>query len=124
MIPHSGNNNLIRDEVFYNEKVNIKYLRTFGCICYFRDQSPHKSKFQPNSRKGIFLGYDKKKYSYIIMDTENRKINYINDIECIEEELRNFEYSNNSFQDSYFSFTKMDFDRGNMRNRSLNDNNH
>jgi len=82
MIPHSGNNILIPDEVFYNKKVNIKQ-RTFGCTCYFRDQTPHKFKFKPNSRKGIFLGFDKK-YSYIIMDKENRKLNYVN--ECIEEE--------------------------------------
>ena len=58
------------------------------------------------------------------MDKENRKLNYVNDIKCIEEEPGNFEYPNNGFQDPYFSFTKMDFDRGNMRNRSLNDNNH
>ena len=30
--------------------------------------------------------FDEQKCSYIIMDTENRKINYINDIEFIEEE--------------------------------------
>jgi len=98
-IPHSGNNNLIPEEVFYNEKVNIKYLWTFWCVCYYRDPNPHKSKFKPNSRNGIILGFDKKKYSYIIMDTENRKINYNNDIECVKEEPVNFENLRNSFQD-------------------------
>ena len=38
------------------------------------------------------------------MDTENKKINYVNDIKCIEEEPGNFEYPNNSFQVPYFSF--------------------
>jgi len=37
-------------------------------------------------KKGILFGFDKKKYSYIIMNIENKKINYINDIELIEEE--------------------------------------
>ena len=33
------------------------------------------------------------------MDTENRKINYNNDIECVKEEPVNFENLRNSFQD-------------------------
>jgi len=53
-ISHLENNNLIPDEVFYNEKVNIKHLRTFGCVCYNKDQNLHKSKLKPNSRKNIF----------------------------------------------------------------------
>jgi len=32
----------------------------------------------------IFIGFYKKKYSNIIMETENKKINYIKIIECIE----------------------------------------
>jgi len=77
MIPHSRNNNLIPDEVFYIKKGNIKHQRTFLSVCYYRDQNPHKSKFKQNSRKGIFLGFDKKKYSYIIMEQKIEKINYI-----------------------------------------------
>ncbi len=122
-IPHSGNNNLIPDEVFYNKKVNIKHLKTFGCVCYYRDQNPHKSKFKPNSRKGIFLRFDKKKYSYIVMDAENRKINYNNDIECIEEEPGDINYPSNNYQDPYFSFMKMDSDKKDITNNRANENN-
>ena len=38
------------------------------------------------------------------MDTENKKINYVNDIECIEEEQGNFEYTRNRYQEAYFAF--------------------
>jgi hypothetical protein len=44
----------------------------------------HKSKTKPNSRKGIYLVFDKKRYSYIIIDTENKKIKYINNTKFIE----------------------------------------
>ena len=57
-IPHSGNNNLIPDEVFEDKNVSIKHLRTFGCVCYYKDFTQHKPKFAPNAKKGIFLGFD------------------------------------------------------------------
>jgi len=67
MVPRSENDNLIPNEVFYNEKGNI---RTFECVCYYRHQNAHKSKFKPDSMKSNFHGFGKKKYSYIIMNTE------------------------------------------------------
>jgi len=57
------------------------------------------------------------------MDTEHKKINYINHIEFIEEKTENFEYISNSFQDPYFSFMEMGINRENIRNKNLNDNN-
>jgi len=52
---------LIPNKVFYN-KIELKHLKTFGCVYYFRDDTQHKSKFLPNAKKGIFLGFDDKKY--------------------------------------------------------------
>jgi len=58
------------------------------------------------------------------MDTEDRKINYINNIEFIIEELRNFKYLSNSFQDFYFFFMKMAINREIILNKFLNNNNY
>jgi len=37
----SGSNNLVPDEVFYNKTVNIKHLRTFGYVCYYKNQNSY-----------------------------------------------------------------------------------
>ena len=83
-IPHSGNNNLIPDEVFEDKKVSLKYLRTFGCICYYKDFTKHKPKFVPNTKKGIFLGFDNQTYSYIVMDEKDLNIHHVREVECLE----------------------------------------
>ena len=68
IIPHKGIANRIPNEVFFNKKVNLKYVETFGCIAYYKNFSQSKGKFEPNSKKGIFLGFNFNSHSYIIMD--------------------------------------------------------
>ena len=75
-------------------------------MCYYRDDTQHKSKFLPNAKKGVFLGFDDKKYSYIIMDIENNKMHYTNDVEFVEEEPSKYKYETSNYKDSYFSFMK------------------
>jgi len=54
------------------------------------------------------------------MDTEDRKINYIDVIEC-NQEISNIQAI--IFQDLYFSFMEIDIDGENIRNKNLNNNN-
>jgi len=56
---------------FINKKEELKQLKTFDCVCYFRDGTEHKSKFLLNAKKGVYLRFYDKKHSYIIMDKEN-----------------------------------------------------
>jgi len=53
-IPHSGKENLIPDEEFEDKKVSLKHLRTFDCVCYYKDFIQHNPKFALNAKKGIF----------------------------------------------------------------------
>lgn len=43
--------------LFLNDKkINYKFFRTFGFLCYF-DNSKRENKFSPRALKGVFLGY-------------------------------------------------------------------
>jgi len=82
-VPHSGIDNKIPEEIFYNKKVNLKYFKAFGCIAYYKNYSQDKGKFDSNAIKGIFLGFNEQSYSYIIMNYENYKIHRVREIQCI-----------------------------------------
>jgi len=105
-IPHQGSNNLIPDEIYTGKGVNLKYLKVFGCICYFKNYSQNKSKFAANAKREIFLGFSNRYYSYIVVEpTENKiKIHYTREIYCLEDEPANYKCDNNKYFDPYFSF--------------------
>jgi len=52
-VPHSGIDNKIPEEIFYNKKVNLKYIKVFGCIAYYKDYSQDKGKFDSNAKRNI-----------------------------------------------------------------------
>jgi len=62
--PHKGIGNAIPNEIFFNKQVNLKYIRTFGCIAYYKVFDQDKGKFQTNSKKGVFLGFNFKTHCY------------------------------------------------------------
>ena len=98
-VPHSGIDNKIPEEIFYNKKVNLKYIKVFSCIAYYKDYSQDKGKFNSNANKGIFLGFDEQSYSYLIMDYENFKMHRVREIQCIEDEPTNISLSDNVTND-------------------------
>ena len=103
-IPHSENKNLIPHEMFKDNKVSIKPLGTFGCICYYKDFTQHKPKFAPNAKKRIFLGFDNQTYLYIVIDEEDLNIHHVREVECLEKEPLKFKNKNTSKKDLYFTF--------------------
>ena len=126
--PHSGINNNIPDEVFYSKKVILKHIKVFGCVCYYKDFNQNKGKFEPNSNKGIFLGFDLKSYSNIVMDYNDHKIHRVREIECLENEPANISLSNsvdigtNNFLK--YSFIKPDEYFQNYSNENNSSSNH
>ena len=38
--PHKRINNKIPNEIYYNKKVDLKYIKVFGCIGYYKDFPP------------------------------------------------------------------------------------
>ena len=91
LVPHKSINNYIPNEIYYNKKVNLKYLKTFGCIAYYKNFNQNKEKFEINSKKGVYLGYDNNTYSYIIMDYYDHSIHYTREAVFIEEKPGNLQ---------------------------------
>ncbi|MBW0467493.1 hypothetical protein O181_007208 [Austropuccinia psidii MF-1] len=61
-------------ELWNGSAFDLSRLRTFGCRCYVNiPKTLRKGKFEPTSRKGIFLGYDSNKHNWRVM-LENWKI--------------------------------------------------
>jgi len=75
--PHKGIGNNISNEIFFNKQVNLKYIRIFGCISYYKIFDQDKGKFESNSKKGVFLDLNFKTHCYIIMDYESLKIHLV-----------------------------------------------
>lgn len=71
--PHNNISNLIPNEIFYNKIVDISKIKVFGCSVHYFNKQFNSSKFEPNSKEGIFLGIDFDSNSYITMDKENQK---------------------------------------------------
>ncbi len=92
LVPHKSINNKIPNEIYFNNKVNLKYLRTFGCIAYYKNFNQNKEKFDINSKKGIYLGYDINTHSYIIMDYYDFSIHYTREAVFLEEKPGNLKF--------------------------------
>lgn len=71
-------------ELWTGRTPNIKYFREFGCEAYTRDRNPNKSKFDPRSKKGIFVGYANGSKAYRIWIPEDRKIDIARDVKFVE----------------------------------------
>jgi len=124
-MPHSGIGNKIPDEIYYKRKVDIKYLRVWGCITYYKDFSQNKGKFSPNAKKGIFLGFNQNSHCYIIMDYEDHKIHHVREIYCLEDTPSSLRLPNthqNEFNDPNFLNFDFHFTNKNSNEQELNDN--
>ncbi len=91
LVPHKSINNKIPNEIYYDKKVNLKFLKTFGCITYYKNFNQNKEKFDINSKKGIYLGYDTNTHSYIVMDYHDYSIHYTREAVFIEEKPGNLQ---------------------------------
>eukprot|EP00833_Pecoramyces_ruminatium_P006451 jgi/Orpsp1_1/1180483/evm.model.c7180000073588.1 len=123
LVPHSSINNKIPNELFYNKKVNIKHIKVFGCITYYKNYNQNKTKLEPNPIKGIFLGFDERTYAYIIMDYQNYKLHRTVDIECVENEPANLSLSNNALTENdreyFFNYDFTNFKSANNNRTKL-----
>ena len=64
---YKGISNLIPNEVFFNKTVDLKYIRTFRCVAYYKNFSQNKNKLESNAKKGIFIGINFESHCYTIM---------------------------------------------------------
>ena len=83
--PHKGIGNKIPNEIYYNKKISLKYIKVFGCDAYYKDFSQGKMKFDSNSKKGVFLGISIESNCYIIMDSKDYSIHLVREAVFDEE---------------------------------------
>ncbi|KAB1226747.1 Retrovirus-related Pol polyprotein from transposon TNT 1-94 [Morella rubra] len=61
-------------EMFYKIPPLYSHLRTFGCLCYATNTTPHKSKFTAHASKRVFLGYPYGIKGYRLLNLETNSI--------------------------------------------------
>ena len=61
-------------EVLFNQIPSYSHLKTFGCLCFATDVTPHKHEFTPRARKSIFLGYPFNIKGYKLFDLQSHFI--------------------------------------------------
>ena len=72
----------------------------YRCIIYYKIFDQNKSKFSPNSKKGIFLGFSEVTNSNIVMDYEDYKIHNVREIICQENEPAKLSLSNSAGEEN------------------------
>ena len=66
--------------MLFNQIPSYSHLKTFGCLCFATDVTPHKHKFTPRARKSIFLGYPFNIKGYKLFDLQSHSIFISRDI--------------------------------------------
>jgi hypothetical protein len=94
----SGDTTRTPDEIWSGKKPHINHLRVFGCDVYIHTLKKERSKLDPKSKKGIFVGYDESKQGYRVFDIELQKVIVSRDIIFNENEFtfgRNYDENEN-----------------------------
>ena len=75
-------------EMWHGKKPNLEKLKIFGCVVYVKIPGLKRTKFEPKSKKGRFVGYAVN--GYRIWDAETKKISHARDV-IFNENLFQFE---------------------------------
>ena len=61
-------------EKIWGRKPKKRHLKVCGCLAYVKNRKREKSKFDPETRKHVFLAYDSNSTAYLLQDIETRKL--------------------------------------------------
>jgi hypothetical protein len=67
-------------EVWNGRKPVVHHLRTFGCIVYVRNMTPHLKKLEDRGRKMIFVGYESGTKAYRAYDPIVKRVHVTHDM--------------------------------------------
>jgi hypothetical protein len=67
-------------EVWCGKKPSLHHLRTFGCIEYVRNTTPHMSKLEDRDQWMIFIGYERGTKAYRVYDPMARRLHITQDV--------------------------------------------
>lgn len=61
-------------QVLHGSRLSIKHCRIFGCTCYVNITLDDRTKEDPSSRKGVFVGYSEVSKAYKVYIPSTRKV--------------------------------------------------
>jgi hypothetical protein len=67
-------------EAWHGRKPVVHHLRTFGCIVYVRNTTPHLKKLEDHGRKMIFVGYESSSMAYRAYDPITKHVHVTRDM--------------------------------------------
>jgi hypothetical protein len=67
-------------EAWHGRKPAVHHLRTFGCIVYVRNTTPHLKKLEDHGRKMIFVGYESSSMAYHAYDPITKHVHVTRDM--------------------------------------------
>jgi hypothetical protein len=67
-------------EVWHGRKPAVHHLRTFECIMYVRNTTPHLKKLEDGGRKMIFIGYESDSKAYHAYDPIMKRAHVTRDV--------------------------------------------
>ena len=70
-------------EALTGSKPNLSNMHIFGCTCYAYTQNAKK--LDPRSKKGIFVGYDKRSPAYLVYYPDTDKIEHVRCVKFFKE---------------------------------------
>lgn len=71
-------------EAWYGKAPDVTDFKRFGCDVFVMNRKPGRSKLEPKSRKGIFVGYSQESKAYRIWIPEEKKIEVSRDVKFLE----------------------------------------
>lgn len=83
--PHAILGEKTPEEAFTGEKSDVSHLRIFGCPVYIHIPKEKRTKMEPFSKKGIFMGYSETSKAYRIYIPGQRNIEVSKDVTFHEE---------------------------------------
>ena len=76
-------------ELWKGRKPNLRYLRVWGCLAFYRVTDPKRIKLGPRALKSVFVGYAQHSKAYRLLDLESNVIVESRDVEFIEHKFTN-----------------------------------
>lgn len=92
--PTIANKGLTPYELLFNKVPTYNHMKVFGCLCYARNPSKHKDKFDSRAEKCIFIGYPLGKKGWRLYNLKTREFLVSRDVLFYETEFPYVEKQN------------------------------
>jgi transposase InsO family protein len=67
-------------EAWHGKKPAVKHLKTFGCLVYVRNTTPHLKKLEDRGRKMVFIGYEHDSKAYRAYNPVTKRVHVTRDV--------------------------------------------